>query len=138
MESPSTGTSVPWMDYWFGGNMRRRKFITLFGGTAATWPLVVRAQQALPVIGVLHGVSAAQWADLMVWFDRGLGEAGFTEGRNVAVEYRWAEGQFERLPAIAGANIGLASTRRSQKPGSKIPCGCESLRDRLTLTRHGG
>ena len=55
----------------------------------------------MPVIGVLHGVSAAQWTDRMVGFHRGLAEAGFAEGRNVAIEYRWAEGQFDRLPAMA-------------------------------------
>ena len=55
----------------------------------------------MPVIGVLHGVSAAQWTDRMAGFHRGLAEAGFAEGRNVAIEYRWAEGQFDRLPAMA-------------------------------------
>ena len=55
----------------------------------------------MPVIGVLHGVSAAQWTDRMAGFHRGLGETGFAEGRNVAIEYRWAEGQFDRLPAMA-------------------------------------
>ena len=81
--------------------MRRREFIGIVGGAAA-WPFAARAQQAaMPVIGVLHGVSAAQWTDRMAGFHRGLGEAGFAEGRNIAIEYRWAEGQFDRLPAMA-------------------------------------
>jgi putative ABC transport system substrate-binding protein len=82
--------------------MRRREFIMLLGGAAAAWPFAMHAQRrVMPVIGVLHGVSAAQWTDRMVGFNQGLREAGFTEGRNVAVEYRWAEGQFDRLPAMA-------------------------------------
>ena len=81
--------------------MRRREFITLLGWNSVAWPRAVRAQPAMPVIGVLHGVSAAQWTDRMAGFHKGLGEAGFVEGRNVAIESRWAEGQFERLPAMA-------------------------------------
>jgi putative ABC transport system substrate-binding protein len=81
--------------------LRRRKFIGLLGAAAA-WPVMARAQQsAMSVVGVLHGVSAAQWTDRMVGFHRGLGEAGFAEGRNVTIEYRWAEGQFDRLPGMA-------------------------------------
>jgi putative tryptophan/tyrosine transport system substrate-binding protein len=81
--------------------MIRRDFLTLLGATAV-WPLAGHAQQpAMPIIGVLHGVAAAEWADRMVGFDRGLREAGLIESRNVALKYRWAEGQFDRLPAMA-------------------------------------
>lgn len=74
----------------------------VIAGSAAIWPLAGHAQQRpMPVIGVLHGVSAAQWTDRMVGFHGGLSEAGFAENRNVAIEYRWAEGQFDRLPAMA-------------------------------------
>ena len=76
--------------------------MSLLGSATVAWPLVAHAQQpAMPVIGVLHGVSAAQWTDRMAGFHRGLGEAGFAEGRNMAIEYRWAEGEFDRLPAMA-------------------------------------
>src|SRR5262245_60857801 len=83
--------------------MHRRSFLTLLGGaSAAGWPLAARAQQqAVPVVGTLYGVSPAEWADRMAGFRRGLGETGFAEGRNVAVDYRWAEGQYNRLPAMA-------------------------------------
>jgi putative ABC transport system substrate-binding protein len=81
--------------------MRRREFLGALGGAITTWPVVARAQSAMPVVGTLKGVSAAQWADRMTGFHRGLGETGFVEGRNVTVEYRWADGQFERLPAMA-------------------------------------
>jgi putative ABC transport system substrate-binding protein len=81
--------------------MQRRDFITLLGG-AVTWPIVARAQQpAIPVIGVLYGVSAEEWTDRMAAFRRGLGETGFVENRNVAIEYRWAGGQFDRMGWMA-------------------------------------
>ena len=87
--------------------MRRRDFITLLTGTAAAWPLSARAQQpGMPVVGVLYGVSAAEWAERMVAVRRGLAETGFVDGRNVVMEYRWAEGQYDRLPAMAADLVG--------------------------------
>jgi putative tryptophan/tyrosine transport system substrate-binding protein len=91
--------------------MRRREFIKLIAGSAVPWPLTVHAQpSAMPVIGFLSALSPGPFAKRLAAFRQGLKEAGIIEGENVAIEYRWAEGQYDRLPS--SPQIWLAAGSR--------------------------
>ena len=111
--------------------MRRREFISLIGGAAAAWPLAARAQ-ALPVIGFMSARSPEDTVQVLAAFHKGLGDGGFVNGRNVSVEYRWARGDYGRLPALAAelvqqrvivlvATGGDASARAAKEATATIP-----------------
>src|SRR6516165_11890870 len=90
--------------------MRRREFMGLVGGAAITWPVAARAQQQMPVIGWLFGVSAQAGQPPLTAFRKALGAEGFVEGQNVQIEYRWADSQYDKLPAMAADLVAKSVT----------------------------
>lgn len=91
--------------------MKRREFIALVGGALTVWPTAVCAQQSgTPLIGFLDSASADEFAPFLAAFLLGLNEAGFVEGRNVTIEYRWAEGRYDRLPVLAAEMVRVPVT----------------------------
>ena len=111
--------------------MRRREFITLLGSAAATWPIATRAQQhSIPVVGFLGALSASSWATRVEALRAGLRDLGYVEGKNIVIEFRWAEGNYDRLVDLAGELV-----RWQCRPHNDLSEGIGSLSARCDRVR---
>jgi putative tryptophan/tyrosine transport system substrate-binding protein len=118
--------------------MRRREFITLFGGTAATWPLAARAQQpTTPIVGYVHPDSPQPIAGLLAAFREGLSETGYVEGQNIVIEYRWANNDLSRLPELVAdlvhRRVAVIARPKRQPPRFRSSSASARTRSNLAL-----
>ena len=103
------------------GQLKRREFVAILGGAMAAWPCAVRARQSgMPVLGFLSGRSSGEAASAVSAFHQGLGDLGYVEGRNVIIEYRWAEGRYDRLPVLAADLVALRVSLIAAVGGSEV------------------
>src|SRR5690349_24519603 len=118
--------------------MKRREFLTLVGGAVAGWPLISRAQQPMPIIGFLNIGSPGPFTHLVAAFHRGLNEAGFFEGRNCLIEYRWAEGRYDRLPSMAAELIDKGVAVIVATGGENVALAAKAASDTIPIVYAGG
>ena len=115
--------------------MRRREFLHVLGGAAIAWPLAARAQQLIPVVGFLNAQSPETFASFVAAFREGLAELGYVEGRNVAIEYRWARGQYDRLGPMATELVQRRVSVLVTTGGEPAAFACNIAANRLHRSR---